>query len=74
LILTLTLYRLKHPPACFGCLNVLLFFLAFSYLAILLSLHLADLLSTDRRWRDGIKTRWQTARQKGDGLAGVAQP
>jgi hypothetical protein len=30
----------------------------------LLGLHLADLLFTDRRRRDGIKTRRQTARQK----------
>jgi len=49
------------------------FLLGISYAAILLSLHLADLLSTDRRWRDGIKTRRQTARQKGDALAGVGQ-
>jgi hypothetical protein len=44
----------------------LFFFLGFSYVAILLGLHLADLLSTDRRWRDRIKTRQQMARQKGE--------
>jgi hypothetical protein len=44
------------------------FFLKFSLefsCAILLGPHLADLLSTDRRWRDGIETPRQAAQQKG---------
>jgi hypothetical protein len=52
---------LTETPARLLCLPMIvsswIFFQGFSQLATLLGAHLADLLSTDRRRRDGIKTR-----------------
>jgi hypothetical protein len=50
-----------------------IFFLGLSQLATLLGRHLADLLSTDRRCRDGIATPPQTARRKGGPKAAMVR-
>ena len=71
LIFTLTLYRLKHAARLLRCPNEF-FFNFFCSQAILLGTHLADLLSADRRWRDGIKTGLESSIEKGDGRRQLA--